>query len=83
MIETRRFKIVVIEFQSSWIVVYYKIHFRVLLQRICAGKVSVVIVIDREYNLVCSLKVNTMVETRKTQLSNYNYFLLLKCNFSR
>ena len=37
----------VIEFQSSAFVVYYKIHFRVLLQHICAGKVSVVIVIDK------------------------------------
>ena len=36
-----------IKFQSSWIVVYYKIHFRVFLQAICTGEVSVVIVIDR------------------------------------
>ena len=37
----------VIEFQSSRIANYYKIHFRVLLQPICAGEVSVVIVIDK------------------------------------
>ena len=34
----------VIEFQSSWIVVYYKIHFRVLLQLICPVEGSVAIV---------------------------------------
>ena len=28
-------------------VIYYKIHFRVLLQPICAGEVSLVIVIDK------------------------------------
>ena len=32
---------------NSWIAVYYKIYFRVLLQHICAGEVSVVIVIDK------------------------------------
>ena len=37
----------VIEFQCSWIVVYYKIHFCILLQPDCAGEVSVVIVIDQ------------------------------------
>ena len=35
----------VIEFQSSWIFVYYKIHFRVLLQLICAAEVPVEIII--------------------------------------
>ena len=38
---------IVIEFQNSWIVVYYKIHFHVQLQPICAGKLSVVRVIDK------------------------------------
>ena len=37
----------VIKFQSSGIVIYYKIHFRVLLQSFCAGEVSVVIVTDK------------------------------------
>ena len=37
----------VIKFQSSWIAINYKIHFRVLLQPICAGDVSVVIIIDK------------------------------------
>ena len=37
----------VIEFHSLWIVVYYKIQFRALLQSIWAGEVSVVIVIDK------------------------------------
>ena len=37
----------VIEFQSLGIVVYYKINFGVLLQPICAGEVSVVIVVDK------------------------------------
>ena len=31
----------VIDFQNWWIVVYYKIHFCVLLQPVCAGEVSV------------------------------------------
>ena len=37
----------VIEFQSSWIVIYYKIHFCVLLQPIHACEVPVVIVISK------------------------------------
>ena len=37
----------VMEFESSLIVIYYKFHFLVLLQSICAGGVSVVIVIDK------------------------------------
>ena len=50
---------------------YYKIHSRVLLQPICAGEVSVVI--DKQYN----------IKDRKLEMSNYHYFLLLKCNFSQ
>ena len=56
----------VMEFQSSLIVVYYKIHFCVLLQPICTGQASVVIVIEKLYNLVSSSKGNTMVTTNKT-----------------
>ena len=41
----------VIKFQSSGIVIYYKIHFRVLLQHIYASEVSVVTVIDKKYNI--------------------------------
>ena len=37
----------VIEFQSSWIVVYYKSHFRVLLQLICPVEGSVAIVTEK------------------------------------
>ena len=37
----------VIEFQISSIVLYYRIHFRVMLQPICAGELSVVIVINK------------------------------------
>ena len=37
----------IIDFQSSWIVIHYKIHFRVLLQAIYGGEVSVGIVIDK------------------------------------
>ena len=37
----------VIEFQSSLIAIYYKIHFCVLLQPMCAGEVPDVIVIVR------------------------------------
>ena len=37
----------VIEFESSWIAIYYKIHFCVLLQNICAGEVSFTIVIEK------------------------------------
>ena len=35
------------QFQSSWIIVYYKFHFCILLQPISAGEVSVVIVIRK------------------------------------
>ena len=66
-----------IEFQCLWIVIYYKIHFRVLLHPIWAGEVTVVIVTDKSNNLVSSFKGNTIVNT----MSNYHYFLLLKCNF--
>ena len=37
----------VIEIQSSWIAIYYKIYFRVQLQTTCADYVSVVIVVDK------------------------------------
>ena len=54
-----------LSYRSSWIAIYYKIHFRVLLQPICAGEVSLVIVIDKEYNLVSSPKGNTMVKKKE------------------
>ena len=37
----------------------------ILLQPICAGEVSVIIVIEKYYNLVSSSKGNTMVKTKK------------------
>ena len=62
-----------IEFQSSWIALYYQIHFRVLLQPICAGEVSVVIVTNKYYDLISSSKGNTMVKTKKIK----NFQILL------
>ena len=56
-----------VEFQSSWIAVYYKIHFCVLLQPICAGEVSVVIVLDKKCNLFSSSKRNTVVRTKNIE----------------
>ena len=37
----------VIEFKSSLVLVYWKIHFGDLLHPVCAGEVSAVIVIDK------------------------------------
>ena len=63
----------VIKFQSSWIAIYYKIRFGVLLQLTCAGEISVIAVIDKQYNLVPNFKGNTMVQkpnkTKNVQLS--------------
>ena len=65
---------VVAEFKSSWTVLYYKIHFRVLLQATCAGEVSVVIAIDKWYNLACSSKGN-MVKRKKIKNVQISLFL--------
>ena len=67
-----------IESQSSWIVIYYKIHFRVLLQPICAGEVSVVTVIDKQYNLVSSSKGNIMVKAQKFKNVKLSLFFIVK-----
>ena len=66
---------VIAEFKSSWTVLCYKIHFCVLLQPTCAGEVSVVIVIDKWYNLACSSKGNTMVKRKKVKNVPISLFL--------
>ena len=68
----------VIEFQSSWIVVYHKIHFGVLPQPVYAGQVTVVIVICVEYNLVSSFKGNTIVKTKKTENAQLSLYFTVK-----
>ena len=68
----------VIEFQSSWVAIYYKIQFSVLLQSICAGEVSVVIVIDKSHNLVSISKGNTMVKTKKIKNAQLSLFFTVK-----
>ena len=42
----------VIDFQSSWIVIYYNSDVHALLQSICASEVSIVIVLDKQYSLI-------------------------------
>ena len=66
------------EFQSSWIAVYNKIYFRVLLQPIWAGEVSIVIVIDKQYNLVSSSKENAMVQTKKIKNGQLSILCIAK-----
>ena len=52
--------------------------FRVLLQPICEGEVSVVIVIGKYYNLVSSSKGNTMVKTKKIKNVQLSLFFTAK-----
>ena len=40
-------KRIIAKFQSSWIFIYCNSHFRVLLQSICAGEVSIVMATDK------------------------------------